>query len=335
MSERHVALVVCGLGRMGRLHAENLAGRVPSASLAGVVDAVEPLARAVGGRHGVAWSASLEAMLEEREVDGVVIAAPTGLHPELVVLAAGAGKPVLCEKPLGFDAEDARRAVTAARAAGVALQVGFQRRFDPGWMGLKEALERGELGRLHLLRCSHRDARPPDPGLGDLFADMAVHDLDAARWLGGEVADVFATPREGIGEAPAVAAAIAVRFESGALGVADVSRDARYGFECSAELVGSQATGRIGYGHRPGGLEVLHDGRAAARLSADHAERHRAAYVNELEHFGHVATGRGDPRPTGEDAVAALELACAARRSAETGLPVAPAGVDPLARAVT
>ena len=328
MRRRRAALVVVGLGRMGRLHAENLAGRVPSAALAGVVDAAEPLARAVGERHGVPWSASLEAMLEDPAVDGVVIAAPTRLHPELVGLAASAGKHVLCEKPLGFDAVDARGAVDIARAAGVALQVGFQRRFDPGWTALKDALERGELGRLHLLRCSHRDARPPEAGLGDLLADMAVHDLDAARWLGGEVADVLALPRASLGEGPVLAAAIALRFESGALAAIDVSRDARYGFECSAELVGSRATGRIGYGHRPGDLELLHDCRAAVRLSADHAERHEAAYLNELQHFGQVATGSREPTPTGEDAVAALELASAARRSSEAGEAAGPAPAE-------
>jgi predicted dehydrogenase len=324
VSARRAALVVVGLGRMGRLHAENLAGRVASAALAGVVDAVEPLARAVGGRLGVPWSVSPDAMLEDRAVDGVVIAAPTALHPELVCLAARAGKHVLCEKPLGFGADDARAAVDAAEAAEVALQVGFQRRFDPGWTALKEALDRGELGGLHLLRCSHRDARPPDAGLGDLFADMAVHDLDAARWLGGSVADVLALARPEDGEA--LAAAVVVRFESGALAAMDVSRDARYGFECSAELVGSRATARIGHGFRPACFELLRDGRGETRLSGDHAERHRAAYLNELEHFGHVAAGRRAPGPTGEDAVAALELASAARRSAETRMPVAPAG---------
>jgi predicted dehydrogenase len=321
VSGRRAALVVAGLGRMGRLHADNLAGRVRSASLAGVVDAVEPLAQATGERYEVPWATSLAAMLQDDAVDGAVIAAPTRLHPDLVELAGRAGKHVLCEKPLGFDADAARRAVAAARAAGVALLVGFQRRFDPGWTALRKALDSGELGRLHLLRCSHRDARPPDAELGDLLADMAVHDLDAARWLGGEVAEVYALPRAGVGEAPALAAAIALRFESGTLGVIDVSRDARYGFECSAELVGSQATGRIGYGSDV--LELLRDGRAGARLCADHAERHREAYLAELEHFGEVASGRRSPAAaTGEDAVAALELAAAARRSAEVGAPV-------------
>jgi predicted dehydrogenase len=318
-------LAVAGLGRIGRLHAGNLAGRVSSAELAAVVDAVEPLARSAGELHGVAWSTSLERALEDARIDGAVIATPTCLHAELSELVARAGKHVLCEKPLDFEVEAARRAVAAAGAAGVHLQVGFQRRFDPDWVALKEALGGGELGRLHLLRSSHRDARPPTAALGDLFADVAVHDLDAARWLGGEVAVVFALPRRGLGEAPAVAAGIALRFESGALGMVDVSRDARYGFECSAEVVGSHGTARTGYGHRRGDVELLRAGRASARLPVDHAERHEAAYVAELEHFGELVMGLAEPRSTGEDAVAALELARLALRSAELGHPLATA----------
>jgi predicted dehydrogenase len=291
-------LAVIGLGRMGRLHAANLAGRVASASLAGVADPVEPLARGAGERHGVPWWTSAEEALEA--ADGVVIAAPTALHGELVALAADAGRHVFCEKPLGFDSASAR---AAADAGGALLQVGFQRRFDPDWTALEEALDAGELGALRLFRCSHRDAFPPGDDLGALFADMAVHDLDAARWLGGEVAEAVALARGGAG------AAVALRFESGALGAIDVSRDARYGFECSAEVVGSRATMRIGYGHRRGGAELLRDGRASAWVPVDHAERHGAAYVAELDHFGEVVLGRRAAHPTGADAVAALELA--------------------------
>jgi len=313
-------LAVIGLGRMGRLHAFNLAGRVASAELALVVDAVEPLARNVGELHGVEWSTSVEEALGDAGVDGVVIAAPTGLHCQLVERAARSGKHVLCEKPLGFEVETASVAVAAAAAAGVELQVGYQRRFDHDWMALKDSVDGGELGSLNLLRCSHRDARPPAAALGDLFYDVAVHDLDAARWLGGEVAEVFAVPRVS-GDA-VVAAAIALRFESGALGAIDVSRDAGYGFECSAEVVGSMATARTGYAHRRGEVELLQDGRASAWVSADHAERHAAAYVAELEHFGEVVMGRRAPRCGGEDALAALELAGMAKRSAEVGAPL-------------
>ena len=313
-------IALIGLGRMGRLHASNLAGRVASAELAAVVDLVEPLARKVGELHAVQWTTSVDDVLGDPGVHGVVIAAPTALHCELVERAAQAGKHVFCEKPLGFELEAASEAVAAVARAGVELQVGYQRRFDPAWIALRDALEGDELGSLNLVRCSHRDARPPAAALGDLFFDVAVHDLDAARWLGGEVAEVFAVPRVS-GDA-VLAAAIALRFESGALGAIDVSRDAGYGFECTAEAVGSLATARAGYIHRRGDVELLQDGRASAWVSLDHAERHAAAYVAELEHFAAVAMGSRPGSPTGEEAVAALELAAMARRSAARGAPV-------------
>jgi predicted dehydrogenase len=308
---RPARVVVAGLGRIGRLHAANLAGRTASAELVGIVEPLEPLARSVGELHQVPWSGSLDRALDDARVDGVVIAAPTQLHVELVERAARAGKHVFCEKPVGFDVEEARRAVAAANAAGVHLQVGFQRRFDPEWLALSAALE--ELGELHLMRISHRNAAPPPDALGGLFVDMAVHDLDAARWLGGDVAEVLALARPPDGDA--LAASISLRFESGVLGQVDVSRDAGYGFECSAELVGSKATARVGHAHA--GIQILSDGLARTRVPADHAQRHTAAYVAELDHFGELVMGRSRPRATGEDAVAALELALTAARSAE------------------
>ena len=298
-------VIVVGLGRIGRLHAANLASR---ARLAGVVDAVESVARAVGDRHGVPWSTSLDELLPRAR--GVVIAAPTALHAELVSRAAAAGVDVFCEKPLGFTVDEARRAVEAAR--GVRLQVGFQRRFDPDWLALAGTLRSGSLGDLTLFRCSHRNRAEPSGSLGDLFVDVAVHDLDAARWLGGEVAELHAWERPG-------AACISLRFESGALGLIDVSRRAGYGFECSAELVGTGATMRLG---RTSGTELLRHGHALSPLPGDHAERHAAAYAAELEDFAKVMAGADSHGADGEDAVAALRLALLARRSAATGAPV-------------
>jgi myo-inositol 2-dehydrogenase / D-chiro-inositol 1-dehydrogenase len=284
---------------MGRVHAANLAKR---ASLAAVVDSLEPVAREVGDQHCVAWSTSLDDVLPE--VDGVVIAAPTALHAELAERAFAAGTPVFCEKPLGLDITDAER------TAACVVQVGFQRRFDPDWLALAAA----ELGELALFRCSHRNAGAPGEELGDIFVDVAVHDLDAARWLGGEVAELHAWEYAG-------SACISLRFESGALGVIDVSRTAGYGFECSAELVGPRATARLR--HAPT-FELLSDGHATSPLPADHEQRHATAYAAELEHFAALVSG-APPSPRdaadGHDAVAALRLALLARRSAATGAP--------------
>jgi myo-inositol 2-dehydrogenase/D-chiro-inositol 1-dehydrogenase len=282
---------------MGRLHADNVSARVAGAELAIVVDSVEAVARAAGERYGVPWSTWVGEAVGDAAVDGVVIAAPTALHAELVTLAAAAGKHVLCEKPLGSDAEACRCAVEAAEAAGVRLQVGFQRRFDPGWRELERCRDDGELGDLRLFRCSHRNAQRRDEALGDLYTDVAVHDLDAARWLAGDVGHVSASATEG-------AAAITLRFETGALGVVDVIDAVGYGFECAAELVGSRATAR-----------------ATAPLARDHAERHAGAYVAELEHFASSALGGPPSGADGRDAIAALELAELARRSALAEVP--------------
>jgi len=308
VSRTRARLAVIGLGRIGRLHASNLAGRIPSAELAAVVDPVEPLARSLGGRYQVRWATSAEEVLDG-DVDGVVIAAPTAQHVGLVRLAAGAGRHAFCEKPLGFDVEAAAAATAGAREAGVVLQVGFQRRFDPGWLAVKSMLDGDELGTLELLRGSHRNAGEPDATapLGDLFADVAIHDLDAGRWLGGEVAELSAEARDG-------AATLALRFESGALGLIDVSRRAGYGFECSAEVVGSRATARVGSGSHE--IELLRDGQVSAPLPGDHSQRHAAAYLAELDRFGAAVLGRCPAGPGGDDAVAALELAERARRSA-------------------
>jgi predicted dehydrogenase len=315
-------VAVVGLGRMGRLHAENLALRVGSAELAGVADPVEDLARDVAAELGAAWWSSLDELLDGAELDGVVVATPSELHPELVRSVATAGRHVFCEKPLGVDAEACAEAVAATRSAGVRLQVGFQRRFDSDWQALKAAVDEGALGTLALFRCSHRNARPPDAvaQLGSVFVDVASHDLDAARWLAGEVTELYAYA------GPGDAAALTLQFEGGCIGLIDVNRRAGYGFECSAELVGSDAAMRCGYGERRDGIELLRDGRASVSLARDHAERHREAYVAELEHFGEVALERTAPRVGGEDALAALRLVELAARSAALGVPLAAQG---------
>lgn len=311
-TDRRARVAVVGLGRIGRLHADNLARRVGSAELAAVVDEDETPARDLAEHHGVRWSRSLADVLGDPAIDGVVIATPSGTHPGLVRRVAGAGRHVFCEKPLGLDVEACAEAVEAAGDAGVSLQVGFQRRFDPDWRALKKAGETGALGRIDLFRCSHRNAALPEgaAGLGDVFTDLAVHDLDAARWLCGEIEDLHAKVRAG----EPGAAAISIRFGSGALGLIDVHRHAGYGFECSAELVGTAGTARCGYRRRGSEIEWLADGRTSAPLVRDHAEAHATAYVRELEHFGEVASGRAMPEVTGADALAALQLSRAAAR---------------------
>ena len=295
-----IGVAVVGLGGIGLLHARNLVGHVPGARLVRVVDSARELAEGGGAELGVPWSSSYEDSLADPDVAAVVIATPTPLHAEMVERAAGDGRHVFCEKPLSLDVDGGERATEAARASGVCLQVGFQRRFDPDFVAAKRQIDAGEIGTVRLLRISHRNRVPPHrtgltERLGSLFVDMTIHDFDTARWLVGEVADVSAF---GAGDM----ALTVLRFDTGALGVIDNTRSAGYGFECSAELVGSEATLRIGSNRRP--------------LPADHIQRHRTAYLDELRHF--VACIRSGVQPCvgGDDAVVALRLSLAAERCA-------------------
>jgi inositol 2-dehydrogenase len=325
-SER-VRLGVVGLGRIGGLHADNLAGRTSSTELVRVVDVEPELARATGERLGVDWSTSYDDLLSDPSLDGVVVATPTPAHATMVEQAAAASKHVFCEKPISFDLPSTERALAAARAAGIAFQVGFQRRFDPDHAAVAARIAAGELGDVYLFRTTLRDMRPPPidyiRGSGGFFVDVTIHDLDAARWLVGEIEEVTA-----FGAAvsdPAFAevgdvdnAVVALRFASGALGVIDESRVAGYGYESSTEVVGSRATVRIG-GHRRLDNVWLTPGSAAVDWVADFTERYRDAYLLELEEF--AATIREGRRPavSGEDGLAAFVLARACERSFREG----------------
>lgn len=325
---RHrVRLGLVGLGRMGRFHAENLAGRASSVELVRVVDAVEEVARETGERLGVAWSVSYDDLLDDPSVQGVVIVTPTPLHAEMIERAAAAGKHVFCEKPISLDLAASDRAVAATRRHGVKLQIGFHRRFDPDWVAATDRIRRGELGDVYLFRTSLRDKRPPGMAFikssGGFFVDVTIHDLDAARWMVGEIDEVAAfgaaLSDPAFAEAGDVDSALVVlRFASGALGVIDGSRVAGYGYECSTEVVGSRATVRIDR-HRRHHIEWLTPGQAAVDWVEDFTERFGRAYLLELEDFAAAIREDREVRVTGEDALAAFVLARACERSFREG----------------
>jgi myo-inositol 2-dehydrogenase/D-chiro-inositol 1-dehydrogenase len=262
----------------------------------------------------VPFSTTFEAAVGDPAVAAVVIATPSPLHAGMVEQAARAGKHVFCEKPLSIDLASGERAAALATAAGVILQVGFQRRFDPDFVEARRLIGAGELGDLLLLRMSHRNRMPPHDGpldgrLGSPFVDMTIHDFDTALWLAGPVAEVSAF-------ASADSTLAVVRFESGALGVIDNTRRAGYGFECAAELVGRSSTLRIGDRARADGVERLTAAGALTRLPADHIERHCTAYLEELRHFVACVRSGSTPAVGAAEANVALALSLAAERCA-------------------
>jgi myo-inositol 2-dehydrogenase/D-chiro-inositol 1-dehydrogenase len=320
---RRVRLGVAGLGRIGLMHAQNVAGPVRTAELSRVVDSDEARARSAGEELGVEWSTDYSDLLADPAVDGVVIATPTEHHVRMVESAAEAGKHVFCEKPVALDLPSTLSALAAAKRARVAFQVGFHRRFDPDFAAAAARIESGELGDVYFFKTTLRDKQPPPmdyiAGSGGFFVDVTIHDLDAARWLVGEIEGVTAhgaaISDPGFAEIGDVDHAVVVlRFESGALGVIDESRVAGYGYECSTEVVGSRATVRIGH-HRHVDNVWLTPGSAAVDWVEDFTERFARAYSLELEEFAAAIREQRTPAVSGEDGLAAFVLAQACDRS--------------------
>jgi myo-inositol 2-dehydrogenase/D-chiro-inositol 1-dehydrogenase len=331
-----VGVALVGSGRMGSFHGESLARRVPGARLVAVADpapgAAERLAATLGAPRAYPDVAQVWA---DPEVDAVVIAAPARFHADLVVAAAGAGKGVFCEKPMALTLPDADRAIDAARAAGVVLQVGFNRRFARDWRAARELVDAGRLGTPRLLRSLTRDPGGFDPSRvapDTIFLETLIHDLDTLRFLnpGAEPVEVFAVAdalvepdwrERGLLDT----AVVVVRFAGGAVGTAEACFEATYGYDVRGEVFGSGGMVTLGDGRRTGMTYSGVAGRSVETVRSDQ-ELLAEAYTAELTAFVE-AVRTGLPAPVGgPDARAALAVALAAAESVRAGCPVR---VDP------
>jgi myo-inositol 2-dehydrogenase / D-chiro-inositol 1-dehydrogenase len=328
-ASRPVGVALIGSGRMGAYHGATLAQRLPGARLAAVADpapgAAEKLAAALGA--GSAYTDPGQAFADA-EVDAVVIAAPARFHADLVVAAAGAGKGVFCEKPMALTLADADRAIDAARAAGIVLQVGFNRRFAPDWAAARALLDDGRLGTPRLLRSVTRDPGGFDPSRvapDTIFNETLIHDFDALRFLnpGAEAVQVYATADalvepEWRDRGLLDTAVVVVRFDNGAMGIAEACFEAAYGYDVRGEVFGSGGMATMGDGRRTGMVYSGAAGRLVETVRSDQ-ELLTDAYVAELAAFVAAVRG-GTPAPVGgEDARAALAIALAAAESVRAG----------------
>ena len=181
-------IAVLGCGRIGRMHAANIAAH-PRAELATVFDIDKSSAETVAAQHGVRASRSADDVFASRDVDAVLVATVTDTHADYIEKAVAAGKPVLCEKPIDLSLERVNRCADAILSKGVPVQIGFNRRFDPGHRAAWHAARSGDIGELHQVIITSRDPGMPPRSYyevaGGLFRDMTIHDFDLARFMLG------------------------------------------------------------------------------------------------------------------------------------------------------
>lgn len=337
--KRTLSVGVIGTGRIGRLHAENLMYRIPEARLLAVSDIFVEAAEEVAAQLGVpAAYQDHRRMLDDKSIEAVLICSSTDTHAPLIEEAAEAGKQIFCEKPIALDLREIDAALSAVERAGVKLQIGFNRRFDPNFRRIREVVAAGGIGEPHILRITSRDPQPPPIEYvrvsGGIFLDMTIHDFDMARFLvGSEVEEIYAAGAvlvdPEIGEAGDIdTAVITLRFTNGVLGTIDNSRQAVFGYDQRVEVFGSSGMVTC-TNERP-------DSAVVSDASGEHGslplfffvERYTESYVAEMRAFVDSILNDTTPPVTGIDGRIPVVMGYAAQKSLQEMRPVRLAEVD-------
>jgi myo-inositol 2-dehydrogenase/D-chiro-inositol 1-dehydrogenase len=322
---------VVGAGRIGKMHTGNLMHAVPEARV-----------KAVASPHvDHTWAETLgipvhtennDRIWLDPEIEAVVIAVPSGLHVDMIRRAAQAGKHIFCEKPIAFEPEAIVAVQAAVEEAGVELQVGFNRRFDPTVCRVREAVRSEAIGTLHTVQVTNRDPKAPEIGFlrrsGGMFLDFTIHDFDVVRFLSGsEIVEVYARGAALIDPAIAEAgdidtAVITLRLANGAVGVIDNSRQTHYGYDQRFEAFGSRGSASA---QNPRPTSVLFSSEAGVFADRPHetfVDRYRDAFVEELRAFLTCVRTHTKVAADAGDALAAIRAAQAAKISVLENRPV-------------
>ncbi len=324
-----ITVGILGAGRIGRLHGNNIL-QMEDVELKAVADPYADFGSWPG--PSIATSRDPDLVFGDHEIEAVLICSPTPTHADFIERAAETGKHIFCEKPVDLEPDRIRRTLKTVERAGVILQVGFNRRFDPTFARVRQEVADGNVGDIHLIRITSRDPEAPPAeyvaSSGGIFLDMTIHDFDMVRFLSGaEVVEVhtygavLVDPE--IGKAGDVDTAITtMRLSNGALAVIENSRQAVYGYDQRVEVFGSQ-----------GSAEALNEVPAQVRLSTAEGvraekplyfflERYQASFVAELEAFFACVREDGEPAVDGYDGLMSVVVAQAATRSRAVNRPM-------------
>lgn len=332
MTGTSVGIGLVGAGRIGRVHAANVAQRLPRAKLLAVADVNRTAAEQVAGQWGGYASNDYRQLLDDPDIDAILICSATDTHAPITIEAAAAGKHIFCEKPIDLTLAKIDAALAAVDKAGVKLQIGFNRRFDANHVRVRQAIVNGEIGDPHLLHIISRDPAPPPIAYiqvsGGIFLDMTIHDFDMARFLMGcEATEVYAVGGvrvdPAIGEVGDIDTALTtLKFSNDALAVIDNSRRAAYGYDQRVEVLGSLgsvATSNV----FPNSAVVS----TATTVQRDlplnfFMERYTESYVAEVAAFVAAIVDDKPVPVTGADGRAPVVMGMAARRSYDEHRPV-------------
>lgn len=320
---------VIGAGRIGKLHSNNLANRVPNAQLVCISDVYEPAAKAQAEKLGIAYTTDYHDILNDPTIDAVFICSSTDTHSPISIEAAKAGKHIFCEKPIDHDLDKIKAVLEEVKKSGVKYQVGFNRRFDRNFKHVHDVVKNGGIGDVHIVKVTSRDPEAPPISYvkvsGGIFVDMTIHDFDMVRYLSGSEVDEVSTfgaclvdPE--IGKAGDVDTCIInLRFRNGALGVIDNSRQAVYGYDQRIEVFGSRGCITADNETANNTTYYTADGVMKEKPLWFFLERYNDAFIQEETEFVKACLEDTETPVGSFDGLQPVRIAIAAKKSWELG----------------
>ena len=323
---------IIGAGRIGQVHAKSITYHIPQAQLVAISDIYEEGAKKVAEELGIPnYYKDYHEILNDPSIDAVLICSSTDTHADIACEAAAAGKHIFCEKPVDLTVAKIKKVIEAVDKAGVKLQIGFNRRYDHNFAYIKQLEKDGKIGRIQTVKITSRDPEPPSIDYvkvsGGIFLDMTVHDFDMARFIGGEVEEVYANATvmvdPAIGEAGAVdTALVALKFKSGAIGVIDNCRKASYGYDQRLEVFGSKGQASAVNDTPTNVAFIDENGSVTDKPLYFFLERYMQSFTDEMTQFIDCVVNDKPTQTTVYDGLEALRLGLAAKKSVAEHRPV-------------
>ena len=322
---KKLKIAVAGLGRIGKIHLKNLSRNFPEIEVVAVMDVFDE-SKAIADEFNVPhFTKSFDDLLAVPGVDAVVICSPTDTHADYVVKAAKAGKQIFCEKPLDLSLERVKEVMSIIEETGVKLMLGFNRRFDPEFLKIRQLVQNDAVGEIQIVKITSRDPGPPPVEYvkvsGGMFLDMTIHDFDMARYISGkQVKEVFAKGAvmvdPEIGKAGDIdTAVITLTFEDNTMAVIDNCRKAVYGYDQRLEVFGSK-----GMVQAENNFPNNHKLYTESGISGDlplhfFLERYDASYNQEMREFVDALVSGGAMPVDGNDGLQSIAIGLAAKKS--------------------
>ena len=333
MAKSKLNIGVIGTGMIGKVHAENIAFKIPETHLLSIADVNKDVVTELNEKLNVGKVfTDYHEILTDPVIDAVAICSSTNTHAQIIIEAALAGKHIFCEKPISYDLKKIDEALSIVKKCGVKLQIGFNRRFDPNFARVRKAIVDGVIGEPHLLHIVSRDPEPPTAEYcktsGGIFMDMTIHDFDMARYLiGKEVVEIYAAggvridPEIGkVGDLDTIL--LMLKYEDGTIGTIDNSEKAAYGYDQRVEVFGSK--GAVHINNNYPNSAVISDG-ASIRHELPlyfFVERYTESYISELQAFAQSVLTDKETAVSGLDGRAPVVMGLAAKKSIDENRPV-------------